>query len=111
MGHGHLAAVARSEAPMPARKDQGDGARPGPCQHAAAIHPVTPPAGGCQPCLDRGGTWARLCLCQSCGWVACSDDSPGQHAKAHYEETDHPVVILLQHPHPAAWCYAHQRTV
>ncbi len=46
------------------------------------------------------GTWVRLCLCQSCGWVACSGDSPGQHAKAHCEQTGHPVVILLHHPHP-----------
>ena len=104
------AAVARSEAPMPARQDQGDGARLGSCEHAAAIHLVPSPARGCPPCLDRGDTWTLLCLCQSCGWVACSDDSPGQHAKAHYEETDHPVVTLLQHPHPR-WCYAHQRSI
>jgi len=38
------------------------------------------------------------------------DDSPGQHAKAHYEGTDHPVVILLEHPHPR-WCYVHRRTI
>jgi hypothetical protein len=110
MGHGHLAAVARYETPMPALEDKGHDARLGPCEHVAAIHLVPPPTGGCQPCLDRGEAWVRLCLCQSCGWVACFDDSPGQHAKAHYEETDHPVVILLQHPHPR-WCYVHQRTV
>ena len=102
--------VARSEAPMPARQDQGDGARPGPCRHAAVLHSVSPHAGGCQPCLDRGEVWVRLCLCQSCGWVACSDDSPSQHARAHYEETDHPVVVLLQHPYPR-WCYVHRRTI
>ena len=34
--------------------------------------------------------WVGLWLCLSCGWVACSDDSPNQHAKAHYQETDHP---------------------
>jgi hypothetical protein len=28
----------------------------------------------------------------------------------HYKETDHPVVILFQHPHPG-WCYVHRRTV
>jgi uncharacterized UBP type Zn finger protein len=95
---------------MPARKDEGDDALLGPCEHVAAIHLVQPLTSGCQPCLDRGEAWVRLCLCQSCGWVACSDDSPNQHAKAHYEETDHPVVQLLQHPH-ARWCYVHQRTV
>jgi uncharacterized UBP type Zn finger protein len=47
----------------------------------------------------------------SCGWVACSDESLNQHAKAHYEETDHPVAIALQDGRPARWCYAHQRIV
>jgi uncharacterized UBP type Zn finger protein len=95
---------------MPTARHNGDNARPGSCQHVAAIHLIPPLTGGCQPCLDRGDTWVRLCLCQSCGWVACSDDSPGQHAKAHYKETDHPVVILLQHPHPG-WCYVHRRAI
>ena len=31
-------------------------------------------------------------VCLTCGWVTCSDDSPNQHARAHYEETDHPVA-------------------
>ena len=34
-------------------------------------------------------------VCLTCGWVACSDDSPNQHARAHYEETDHPVAAGL----------------
>src|SRR6266536_3054015 len=62
---------------MPARQDQGDGARLGPCQHAAALCPVPPHAGGCQPCLDRGDTWVRLhwrsVMSRFCGMAACSD--------------------------------------
>jgi uncharacterized UBP type Zn finger protein len=110
MGTDHPADEARCKAPMPTLQDNGGDARLDPCDHVAAIHPVQPHAGGCPPCLDRGEAWVRLCLCQSCGWVACSDDSPNQHAKAHYEETDHAVALLLQHPH-ARWCYVHQRTV
>jgi uncharacterized UBP type Zn finger protein len=100
--------MASCEASMPAPQEKGDDAHLDPCDHVVAIHPVQPQAGGCQPCLDRGDTWVRLCQCQSCGWVACSDDSPNQHAKAHYEETDHPIVVLLQCPYPIR-CYVHQR--
>ena len=31
-----------------------------------------------------GDAWTELWLCLSCGWVACSDDSPSRHAFAHY---------------------------
>jgi uncharacterized UBP type Zn finger protein len=52
-----------------------------------------------------------LWLCLSCGWVACSNDSPNQHAKAHYQETDHPVAVSLEQNGRQRWCYIHQRTV
>jgi uncharacterized UBP type Zn finger protein len=47
----------------------------------------------------------------SCGWVACSDNSPNQHAKAHYQETDHPLVAAFQPGSTWKWCYVHQRVV
>jgi uncharacterized UBP type Zn finger protein len=52
----------------------------------------------------------ELWLCLSCGWVACSDNSPNQHASAHYQETDHPLAVSLDEPRQR-WCYVHQRTV
>ncbi|WP_424534288.1 UBP-type zinc finger domain-containing protein [Sphaerisporangium viridialbum] len=65
----------------------------------------------CAGCLALGLTWTRLLACLTCGWVACSDDSPGKHAWEHYQETDHPVVAALE-PDPAwRWCYVHERTV
>jgi uncharacterized UBP type Zn finger protein len=78
------------------------------CGHLAAIHPVTPYTVSCQKCLDRGQDWAELWLCLSCGWVACSNDSPNQHAKAHYEETDHPIAAALQHGIRPLWCHVDQ---
>jgi Zn-finger in ubiquitin-hydrolases and other protein len=45
-------------------------------------------------CLTRGEDWGELWPCLSCGWVAYSNDSPNQHAMAHYEETDHLVARL-----------------
>ena len=51
---------------------------PCPCTHAAASVCTAPSSTGCQQCRDRGEGWAALWLCLSCGWVACSDDSPNQ---------------------------------
>ncbi|MGP3962266.1 UBP-type zinc finger domain-containing protein [Nonomuraea sp. 3N208] len=65
----------------------------------------------CQPCLALGWTWQRLLMCLTCGWVACSDDSPGGHAREHYWETDHPVVSALEPGSAWRWCYVHGRTV
>jgi uncharacterized UBP type Zn finger protein len=50
-------------------------------------------------------------VCLTCGWVACCDDSPNQHARAHYEETDHPVAAALAPGAAWRWCYVHQRLV
>jgi hypothetical protein len=38
--------------------------------------------------------------------VACSDTSLHQHARAHYEETDHPRSGPPQAVRPL-WCYVH----
>jgi uncharacterized UBP type Zn finger protein len=66
------------------------------CARDAATSPVEPLSTGCAPCREHGKGWVELWLCLSCGWVACSDNSPNQHARAHYEETDHPVAVPLQ---------------
>jgi uncharacterized UBP type Zn finger protein len=65
----------------------------------------------CTECLVRGWPWTGLLACLTCGWVACSDDSPGGHAKAHYQETDHPVFTSLEPGETWRWCYVHRRTV
>ena len=54
--------------------------------------PVEPLSDCCLGCRAAGGGWVSLMVCLTCGWVACSDDSPGAHALAHYEETDHPLA-------------------
>jgi uncharacterized UBP type Zn finger protein len=90
---------------------KADRVEPRPCGHLAALHPVQPHSSRCQECLASGAGWVELWLCLTCGWVACSDDSPNQHAKAHYEETDHPVTAPLRHGPGPRWCYVHQRPV
>jgi len=99
-------------ASMPAADHpQGDLDSLPPCDHVPATRPIKPHSDGCLKCLDGGKDWVALWLCLSCGWVACSDDSPNQHAKAHYQETDHPVAGSLEHDRRQRWCYVHQRTV
>ena len=75
------------------------------CEHLDGLQPVTPRSDNCQ---DRP---ASLVVCLSCGWVACSDDSPNRHAGAHYEETDHPLAGGLEPGSRWRWCYVHQRPV
>lgn len=81
------------------------------CEHLDALVPVSPNSSTCRECRAAGERWAGLVACLTCGWVACSDDSPRRHALAHYEETDHPVVRALQPGSTWRWCYVHRRAV
>jgi uncharacterized UBP type Zn finger protein len=81
------------------------------CQHLDGLAPVTPQSQDCRDCRVRRDRWVALLVCLTCGWVSCSDDSPNQHAKAHYEETDHPLASGLEPGSRPRWCYVHQRLV
>ena len=91
------------------RHDRTAGVRP--CAHTAVRLYVEPSAAACLRCRERGQRWVALWMCLSCGWIACSDGSPNQHAKAHYEETDHPVAGRLPRGSRPRWCYVHRRAV
>jgi uncharacterized UBP type Zn finger protein len=81
------------------------------CEHLNGLAPVRPQSGHCLDCRSRPDRQAGLMVCLTCGWVACSNDSPNQHARAHYEETDHPVAARLAAGAAWRWCYVHQRLV
>jgi len=89
---------------------QPNGAAPR-CEHADAIKPVPPQSTVCHACHDRRTAWLGLLVCLTCGWVACSNDSPQQHARAHYEETSHPIAGALESGSEWRWCYIHSRVV
>jgi len=96
---------------MPAVSQNGTAPR---CEHLDDLAPVAPLSNDCRDCRDcrdRPDRPAGLVVCLTCGWVACSDDSPRRHARAHYEETDHPVAAGLQSGTGWRWCYVHQRLV
>ena len=84
------------------------------CEHPDGLPPVTPQSADCRDCRngqDRQDRQDRLAVCLTCGWVACSDDMPNQHARAHYQETDHPVAASLALGTAWRWCYVHERLV
>lgn len=81
------------------------------CEHLDGLEPVTPKGDSCRACLAGAGGWKALLVCLTCGWVACSDNSPGRHAKAHYEETDHPLARGREPGSTWRWCYVHNRRV
>lgn len=81
------------------------------CDHVDVLPLVEPGRRECLPCLAADRAWTRLLMCLSCGWVSCSGDSQGGHAKAHYQETDHPVAASLEPGSTWRWCYVHRRNV
>src|SRR6201997_2770268 len=65
------------------------------CEHLDGLAPVGPQSADCRECRNGQDRQTGLVVCLTCGWVACSDDSPNRHAKARYQETDHPVAASL----------------
>ena len=65
--------------------------------------PLTPE--GCGACLREGTTWVHLRVCVRCGEVGCCDSSQGRHARAHFEQTGHPVMRSLEPGEAWRWCY------
>jgi uncharacterized UBP type Zn finger protein len=97
---------------MPRGTPRGNHAgRPVRCMHATDHLGARPSSTGCAPCRERGDGWAELWVCLTCGWVACSGGSPNQHARAHYEETDHPVAVRLPPASRLQWCHVHRCAV
>jgi uncharacterized UBP type Zn finger protein len=83
----------------------------GRCEHLRSAVQVSPLSQTCRPCRTEELPWLALLLCLTCGWVACSDESPGHHARDHYEETDHPVAAATGPGSTWRWCYVHERAV
>lgn len=79
------------------------------CEHVHQIRDVEPSTNmGCEECLKTGQEWVALRMCLVCGHVGCCDSSEGQHATAHFHETQHPVMQAIGEQH-WGWCYADQK--
>ncbi len=75
------------------------------CKHLDTVVAVTPSDGGCHECLQIGGWWVHLRICQACGHVGCCDNSPNRHATRHYGETRHPLIRSFEPGEDWWWCY------
>jgi hypothetical protein len=65
---------------------------------------------GCTDCLETGGWWVHLRMCQSCGRIGCCDSSPNRHASHHAGRTGHPVARSAEPGEDWSWCYVDQIT-
>lgn len=75
------------------------------CSHLDAVAEVTPSGEGCEECLQSGGRWVHLRICESCGHVGCCDSSPGRHATHHFHQTQHPLIRSFEPGEDWWWCY------
>ena len=84
-------------------------AKPG-CTHLGMAQPVQPRSVGCEECTKWHRHWKALRICLVCGHVGCSDDSSGQHAMKHFQETGHPIIYEYGNPagDSIGWCYVDQ---
>lgn len=80
------------------------------CTHLDQAHQVQPQSEGCQECIAAGRKWKDLRICLTCGHVGCSDDSEGQDARKHFEQTGHPLIMAYNNPAVGniGWCYIDQ---
>lgn len=80
----------------------------GTCSHLEAAEPAPMPSNGaCTTCKVAGKEPVQLRWCLTCGYVGCCDDTPGQHARAHHEQTGHPMIGTLERGDNWAYCYLH----
>jgi len=60
---------------------------------------------GCEECLKSGDRWLHLRQCMVCGKIGCCDNSPGRHATAHFNDSDHPLIQSVEPGEEWSWCY------
>ena len=79
-----------------------------PCTHLGAVGDPTSVKQECASCAEAGSPWLALRMCLTCGSVGCCDSSAGQHARAHFEATGHPIIRSIEPGEAWAWCYLDQ---
>ena len=76
-----------------------------PCSHLDEITVIDPTGDKCEACVTAGTEWPALRQCLTCGHVGCCDLSVNKHAKAHSEQTGHPLVRSIAPGEAWVWCY------
>lgn len=80
------------------------------CAHLDTVADVAPSSPGCEDCLRTGDSWVQLRMCMSCGHIGCCDSSPNQHASAHFQSTQHPVIQSYEPGGDWWYCYLENLT-
>lgn len=75
------------------------------CSHLGEVHVTRSDAVTCQRCAPDE-VWPALRVCLTCGSVGCCDTSTNKHARAHFEETGHPLMRSIRPGETWGWCYA-----
>ena len=78
----------------------------GSCAHLDEVEPASAPhQRDCEACVALGQEPVQMRYCLICGHAGCCDDTPGQHAREHYEETGHALIATLERGDDWAYCY------
>ena len=75
-----------------------------PCSHLVDVQLLSTDVANCDDCAPDE-IWPALRLCLTCGHVGCCDTSVHKHAKAHWEETGHPLMRSIRMDEGWIWCY------
>jgi hypothetical protein len=79
---------------------------------SAEINPSLLPSGSdCVECDAAGGWWLHLRRCAACGHIGCCDDSLARHARAHWQETGHPIIRSFEPGEGWFWDFAANQSV
>jgi CPA2 family monovalent cation:H+ antiporter-2 len=82
------------------------------CDHAEETSTVFPGSErACPECVAEGHGWVHLRVCMTCGFVGCCDSSEGRHARKHFEDTGHPIIMSWEPGEGWAFCHVHQTNV
>ncbi|MAL18462.1 MAG: hypothetical protein CL670_03310 [Balneola sp.] len=76
-----------------------------PCTHKDSITVTSTSIDVCQDCVEQGDSWVHIRMCMSCGYVGCCDSSKNKHARAHFEESNHPIIRSIEPGEDWRWCY------
>lgn len=75
-----------------------------PCSHLGEVRLTRSDATRCSRC-GPDDIWPALRMCLTCGHVGCCDTSVNKHARAHFEQTGHPLMRSIRPYETWGWCY------
>lgn len=82
------------------------------CTHISQINKdVKPNSNVCEECVKSGDTWVHLRMCLICGKVGCCNSSINKHARAHFHESNHPIITSFEPKADWLWCYIDDKYV